>query len=180
MTSKTISDAITNISAEYIEKAADYTVVKKPHKPVWLKWAAMAACLCLVVVGALTIPNWQNESQHGQSTMAQVYTLPEAETMSVELVEWGKRDYFKGIVVDAGDNSIFPTGAELSVVFDYDTEIILDDGTVMVFNPDEPDIDVIGWKEGTIVTVKFVNHDKYMEGNHFYNHVYASYVEAAE
>lgn len=50
MTSKTISDAITNISTEYIEKAADYSVVKKAHKPVWLKWAAMAACLCLMVV----------------------------------------------------------------------------------------------------------------------------------
>lgn len=53
MTSKTISDAITNISAEYIEKAADYTVTKKAHKPVWLKWAAMAACLCLVVLVAM-------------------------------------------------------------------------------------------------------------------------------
>lgn len=179
MTSKTISDAITNISAEYIEKAADYTVVKKPHKPVWLKWAAMAACLCLVVVGALTIPNWQNESQHGQSTMAQVYTLPEAETMSVELVEWSG-DRFKGIVVDAGDNSIFPADAELSVVFDYDTEILLDDGTVMLFNPDEPDTDAIGWKEGTIVTVKFVNYEEYRAGNHFYNHAYASYVEVAD
>lgn len=52
MTSKTISDAVTNISAEYIEKAADYTVIKKAkkaHKPVWFKWAAMAACLCLMV-----------------------------------------------------------------------------------------------------------------------------------
>lgn len=52
MTSKTISDAITNIRTEYIEKAADYSVAKKAHKPVWLKWAAMAACLCLVIAGA--------------------------------------------------------------------------------------------------------------------------------
>ena len=152
---------------------------KKKSRPVWLKWGAMAACLCLVVVGAFTIPNLQNETPHGQGTMEQVYTLPQAETMSVELVEWSV-DHFKGIVVDAGDNSIFPADAELSVVFDYDTEILLDDGTVMVFNPDEPDTDAIGWKEGTIVTVKFVSYDEYREGNHFYYHAYASYVEVAE
>lgn len=57
MTRKIISDAVNNISTEYIEKAADYTVAKKARKPVWLKWAAMAACLCLVVVGAYVMQN---------------------------------------------------------------------------------------------------------------------------
>lgn len=71
MTRKTISDAVTNISTEYIEKAADYTVAKKARKPVWVKWATMAACLCLVVVGALTIPNLQNEPQQGQGNNIQ-------------------------------------------------------------------------------------------------------------
>lgn len=71
MKKKTISDAITNIGTEYIEKAADYTVEKKTRKPVWVKWAAMAACLCLVVVGALTIPNLQNEPQQGQGNNIQ-------------------------------------------------------------------------------------------------------------
>lgn len=50
MKKKTISDAITNISTEYIEKAADYTAVKKACKPVWLKWVAMAACFAVVAV----------------------------------------------------------------------------------------------------------------------------------
>ena len=171
-----------NIIGEVDEQkvaSAGMAMSKKKSRPAWVKWGAMAACLCLVVVGAFTIPNLQNETPHGQGTMEQVYTLPQAETMSVELVEWSV-DHFKGIVVDAGDNSIFPADAELSVVFDYDTEILLDDGTVMVFNPDEPDTDAIGWKEGTIVTVKFVSYDEYREGNHFYNHAYASYVEVAE
>ena len=50
MKKKTISDAITNISTEYIEKAADYTAVKQARKPVWLKWVAMAACFAVVAV----------------------------------------------------------------------------------------------------------------------------------
>lgn len=170
-----MAKAMGYIDDDLVSGAVEYKRTKK--KNGWLKWGAMAACLCLVVVGALTIPNLQNETSHGQGTMEQVYTLPQAETMSVELVDEWSVDRFKGIVVDVGDNSIFPADAELSVVFDYDTEILLDDGTVMVFNPDEPDTDAIGWKEGTIITVKFVNYDEYREGNHFYNLVYASYVE---
>lgn len=177
MNTKKFSEAMGEIDTKYIEKAMNYQAKKK--KNGWLKWGAMAACLCLVAVGAFTIPHLQNEPSQGQGTMEQVYTLPQAETMSVELVEWS-RDHFKGIVVDTGDNSIFPADAELSVVFDYDTEILLEDGTIMVFNPDEPDTDSIGWKEGTLVTVKFVSYDEYREGNHFYNHVYASYVEVKE
>lgn len=172
-----LAKAMNYIDDDLVSGAVEYKRTKKKNS--WMKWGAMAACLCLVVVGALTIPNLQNEPPHGQGTIEQVYTLPQAETMSVELVEWGV-DYFKGIVVDAGDNSIFPADAKLSVVFDYDTEILLNDGTVMVFNPDEPDTDIIGWEEGTIVTVEFVNYDEYREGNNFYNQAYASYVEVAD
>lgn len=60
MTNKTISNAITNISTEYIEKAADYTVTKKARKPVWTKWAAMAACLCAIVMIAIPIVQHHN------------------------------------------------------------------------------------------------------------------------
>lgn len=37
MTKKIISDAITNISIEFIEKVANYTVAKKVRKSVWIK-----------------------------------------------------------------------------------------------------------------------------------------------
>lgn len=53
MTRKTISDAVTTISAEYIEKAADFHVKKKSEKICWGKWIAAAACVCLVLMGIL-------------------------------------------------------------------------------------------------------------------------------
>lgn len=63
MKRKIISDAITNISSEYIEKAADYSVSRKKRKPILIKCAAMAACLCLVVAGAITLfPEQQSNS----------------------------------------------------------------------------------------------------------------------
>lgn len=110
--------------------------------------------LCLAVFSGCS----NKESSHGDIKIP-LCNLPQAETMSVELVEWDW-DSFRGIVVDAGDNSIFPADAELFVDFEYGTEIRLDDETVMVFNPREPDTNAIGWKEGTIVTVKFATYDE--------------------
>lgn len=72
MTKKALSDAITNISTEYIEKAADYTVTKKVHQPVWVKWAAMAACLCVVLIGAATI---YIGTQNGQASKSKAPTV---------------------------------------------------------------------------------------------------------
>lgn len=174
MNTKKFSDAMGEIDTKYVDEALNYK--KKNKKPGWMKWGAMAACLCLVIVGIVSISNWQNNPHTEYNTAAQVYTLPQAEKLSVELVEWGG-DHFKAIVVDAEDNSIFPVGAELSVVFDYETEILLDDGTLMVFNPDEPDTEIIGWEVGTMVSVEFLNYEEYREGNHFYNRLYASHVE---
>ncbi len=51
---KKISDAITNIGTEYIEKAAEYTVQKKNRKTLWVKWGTMAACFALIFT--LVIP----------------------------------------------------------------------------------------------------------------------------
>lgn len=50
MTTKTISDAVTNIGTEYIERAADYSAKEKTNKPIWFKWAAAAACLAVAAV----------------------------------------------------------------------------------------------------------------------------------
>jgi hypothetical protein len=176
MNAKKFSDAMSELDTKYVDEALNYK--KKSQKLGWIKWGALAACLCLVIVGVVSILNWQNEPQTEQGT-EQVYTLPQAEKMSVELVEWGG-DHFKAIVVDAEDNSIFPVNAELSVVFDYETEILLDDGTLMVFNPDEPDTEIIGWEVGTVVSVEFLNYEEYHEGNHFYNQLFANHVDVED
>lgn len=38
---------------------------KKKSRPVWLKWGAMAACLCLVIVGAFVAPTLINQTPAG-------------------------------------------------------------------------------------------------------------------
>lgn len=49
MTGNTISDAIGKISAVYIEEAADDIAAKKSRTSAMRKWAAAAACLCMLL-----------------------------------------------------------------------------------------------------------------------------------
>lgn len=58
MKKKIISDAITNISSEYIEKAADYTAARKKSKSLWGKLGTMAACFA--VIAALGVGLFQS------------------------------------------------------------------------------------------------------------------------
>ncbi len=49
-------DKMELIDPAYVE-AAEQQIGKK--KSTWIKWTAMAACLCLVLAAALTIPEWR-------------------------------------------------------------------------------------------------------------------------
>ena len=51
MNAKKFSDAMSELDTKYVDEALNYK--KKAKKPIWVKWGAMAACLCLVVVSAL-------------------------------------------------------------------------------------------------------------------------------
>lgn len=53
MNTKKFSEAMGEIDTKYIEKAMNYQAKKK--KNGWLKWGAMAACLCLVIAGSTII-----------------------------------------------------------------------------------------------------------------------------
>ena len=59
MTQEKLIDAITDLDSDilnrYFHMKADLTAKKKPKKRTWVKWASMAACLCLVVGAAFRI-----------------------------------------------------------------------------------------------------------------------------
>lgn len=84
MTGKTISDAVSNIGTRHIEEAADFSVAKKPRKPVWVKWAAMAACLCLFVTGLFGISTYDAMSVN--EALLDVETMP-PEGLSMTIVD---------------------------------------------------------------------------------------------
>lgn len=53
MTRKNISDAVGGIGSRHIEETASYQA--KKQKSIWLKFGAIAACLCLIVVGVFSM-----------------------------------------------------------------------------------------------------------------------------
>ena len=59
MTQEKLIDAITDLDSDilnrYFDMKADLAAKKKPRKRTWVKWASMAACLCLVVGVAFRI-----------------------------------------------------------------------------------------------------------------------------
>ncbi|MBQ7337739.1 MAG: hypothetical protein IJW40_04700 [Clostridia bacterium] len=58
MTNKNIYMSLSGLDPELIMKAAPAEKVQKKKKNAWIKWASIAACLCLVVmVGVFAIPN---------------------------------------------------------------------------------------------------------------------------
>lgn len=53
-----ISETIGNINQKYVNEATNYTgEAKAARRQVWMKWAAAAACLCLIVTAMFAIPN---------------------------------------------------------------------------------------------------------------------------
>lgn len=61
MTREMISAALTDISAAYIEEAADYQGEKRRRRPLWPRLAA--ACLCLVMGLAVLLPHGQRDDR---------------------------------------------------------------------------------------------------------------------
>lgn len=56
MNAKKFSDAMSELDTKYVDEALNYK--KKAKKPRWMKWGAMAACLCLIAAGVFTLPRF--------------------------------------------------------------------------------------------------------------------------
>lgn len=59
MNTKEFSEAMNEINSRYIEEAVNYK--QKAKNPVWFKWGAMAACVCVMVIGGVILT--QNSRQ---------------------------------------------------------------------------------------------------------------------
>ena len=64
MTNKNIYRSLGGLDPELIMKAAPAEKVQKKKKNSWVKWASLAACFCLVIVGVFhfVIPFFPNQS----------------------------------------------------------------------------------------------------------------------
>lgn len=167
MNVKKFSDAMSELDTKYIDEALNYK--KTAKRPVWLKWGTIAACLCVII--SLSVIIFHQDEQELLTTGGHL------EIINVELVEW-QSDGFKAVVVDTGNSSIFPVGAELTVIFrEHNTEIVIDDGSSYGYG--EIQTSDIEWPVGSIVEVSFGVYEKYDANREYENKVYAYRVELA-
>ncbi len=159
-----ILDAIGAINDKAVQDAREY---KPTRYSKAIKWGAIAACLCVIISLSVIILH-QDESEL-------LTTGGHLEIINVELTEW-QSDGFKSVVVDTGNSNIFPTGAELTVVFrEHHTEIVIDDGRSYGYG--EIQMSDVEWPVGSIIEVSFGVYEKYGADRGYENKVYAYRVE---
>ena len=104
-----IAKAMNNIDDDLISGAIEYEN-KRSKKSNWLKWGAMAACLCLIVVGAFVAPGLigeQNMEQPlGQGFFNATVIAIEDETVTVECTESLQGEISVGSKVQISTNTV--------------------------------------------------------------------------
>ena len=91
---KKLYNGITGIDDDIIEGAQNSKPHKKAKSPVWVKWGAMAACLCLIVSGGVFLYS-QNirDNNAGNDKIAMIFTeakvieVYSSQSVLVEVVE---------------------------------------------------------------------------------------------
>ena len=55
MTNEKLYEVLGDINENHVKEAREY---RKAKKPAWMKWGAMAACLCLMLIAAIPVVNF--------------------------------------------------------------------------------------------------------------------------
>ena len=148
------------LDEDLIAEAAVYKPAKKKAVYLWRSIAAAAACLC--VLFGIAVYKRSDHSQPG-TTVLPIYTLPESEEVYVELFKVWKDEYYS-VIVDAADNSIFPTGTTIRFNLMLNTQLYLSDGTHLDLDEDkvaEMTADKLGWGPGTVLRITFRSYSPY-------------------
>lgn len=117
MKNEKLLDMIGGIDDNLVHNAVHDNFKKK--KPVWVKWGAMAACLCLIVVAIITIPSMlppQESDGGGAGTMVDgdQNTLQDTPTL------FAKQSVIDAIEQDITEQDIESWTETTSAVFDHE------------------------------------------------------------
>jgi hypothetical protein len=127
MNTKLFSEAISEVSDKYYEEAANYHC--KKHG--WIKWSAMAACLCLIISGMYLLrPNDYNEAGNNGGI---VMLFTEAKVVEVfsprsVLVEITKENIYNANT----DENLFNVGDMVQAEFNEDIVLHFVSGDVVI------------------------------------------------
>lgn len=119
-----------NIIGEVDEQkvaAAGMAMNKKKSRPVWVKWGAVAACLCLMLVAFPVIQNFTNTQQADTIELGEVIEWS-AERVEKKLIgeyrgnilhSWGEPDF---VLTETSDKYYLDEENSRYIILYYDNE----------------------------------------------------------
>ncbi len=151
MNTKKFSEAMNELDNKYVEKAINYQAKKR--KPVWMKWGAMAACLCLMFCASFFLINHliNDTTQPGGDIKIKIdyldiYYVSENGTIESDNVyihhepgmifeEWAKLNNITGVLLvgcTKGENDLkIEVGTELGAV-DFAQYVEAENGELLI------------------------------------------------
>lgn len=163
MNGKDLFEGLNHIDERYIEEA-ETRAFPRPH---WLRTAALAACLCLALLGLYTLrgPTGAESSAQDESTLsaggaepgeaARPENKPVIEVPSVLLFIREQTDHgYTAIVAELVDTDIFELGMEVNVALTDTVRLEDADGHCVVADQMKQDY------TGTYVLVQFTRYDR--------------------
>jgi len=169
-----------NIIGEVDEQkvASAGMAMKKTRKPVWTKWAAMAACLCLVVAGAFVAPTLigeQNvEQPMGQGFFNAAVVEIEDDKVVVECTESLQGEIPVGSKVQISTDTISSeTVPELAVGDNVrvlylgkvtESDLLILENTISIFLLDEKGEPIVQPTESNSPTIQYPSVQEYVMG----------------
>ena len=114
MKNEKMYDGITGIREDIIERAENYEFKKAATKKTWMKWGALAACLCVMLVAFPIIKN---------STSTQ-----EADTIELgEVLEWSDEIVEKKLIGEYRGNILHSWGEPDAILTETSDKYYLDE-----------------------------------------------------
>ena len=129
MNAKKFSDAMSELDTKYVDEALNYK--KKSPKPFWVKWGAMAACLCLIISSMFLLKHAEYNNIEGSDGIVMLFT--EAEVVEVfsprsVLVEITEENIYNANT----DKNLFNVGDMVQAEFNEDIVLHFNVGDIVI------------------------------------------------
>lgn len=135
MSGKDLFKAMSFIDERFVDEAERRRHIHAP----WTRIAALAACLCLVMLSLWCVqPLWDAPPGPGPET-TEPYYAPEGFTQVVVYVEEMTDDGFTGTVAELVTPDLFKIGMEMNVVLSAETQYEMSDGSYGIITDNEID-----------------------------------------
>lgn len=131
MSNENIYDGITGIREDIVQKVENYQFKKKENKKsgkkAWMKWGALAACLCLLIVAVSAIRNSTSTQEADTIELGEVLEWPD-ERVEKKLIgeyrgnilhSWGEPDV---VLSETADKYYLNDDNSEYIILKYDSE----------------------------------------------------------